>query len=148
MRLFLILIATALFGMALSALTAPEPIPVYEFSTAGGDMMGHHPHGTPSMIPDLSSTPAGPVILNTLPNTVVPNLGPHGMIYLGEPPKLETLEEHNRQMRGLVLREWAPCGIACPTCGKELEKNLFITLTSYPCQCYVRCSCGYRGTCN
>lgn len=141
MRLILILLMVALFGMVLSAATAPEPArgiePVQECicSTRLEGLDGRIT--CPSCGKDWGKVyiPDGGW-LKIIPSPV-------------DPQALQPLDRHNEQMRDMILPEWAATEIACPKCGKALERNTRFVLTSYPCQYPTRCpACGYTGTCN
>ena len=61
--------------------------------------------------------------------------------------KLKTLEQANAEAIGRVMTCGPkPCGIACPTCGKELLQDTSVTLTSNPGQQRVSCVCGFKST--
>ncbi len=61
--------------------------------------------------------------------------------------RLISLEDHERSF---WERHNAPKhyfnGLECPKCGKELEDNPNIVLTSYPPQTPIFCECGFKGS--
>jgi hypothetical protein len=59
---------------------------------------------------------------------------------------MKSLEDHNKEALGRFMNPPRNFnGIECPKCGKELEDNPYMVLTSHPPQIPIFCECGYRG---
>ena len=61
---------------------------------------------------------------------------------------MKTLAEHEKEFwkRQEPQIDWVRYGVACDSCGSELEVNTHIVLTSNPPMKQLRClNCGWKG---